>query len=69
MKCNVCNNTDLMRIHQLGVTNRQRIDGPEPEVMFDIMLCPICGSVKIDPETIRKQYNQGIWSAFKLKEL
>jgi hypothetical protein len=71
MKCNICNSTDLLRIYQIGVINYQKtvVGAPEPEVLFDIMICTQCGAMKADTDTIKKLNVQGIYTIFKSKEL
>ncbi len=66
-RCRSCNNAELLRIHQVGVINSLKTGGAsEPEVLFDIIVCPICGDARADPETIKIKNNQGIYTIFKL---
>ncbi len=65
--CRACNSPELLRIHQVGVINSLKTGGAsEPEVLFDIIVCPICGDIRADPDTIRTISNQGIYTIFKL---
>jgi hypothetical protein len=70
MKCRFCNNPELLRLHQVGVINSLKIEGEsEPEVLFDILLCQLCGNITADPETITIKTVEGQWNDFKLMEL
>lgn len=70
MECNSCGSHNLLRIHQIGVMNYQRTDNiPEPEVFYDMMICPKCGAIKIDPDTLKIKSESGIWTGMKLNEI
>lgn len=68
-KCNLCNNTDLIRMHQYGVNNHQKIEGQfnQPELLFDFLICKLCGSVKVDINTLEIKENKVIWTNMKLE--
>lgn len=66
MKFHICNKKKLLRIHQIGVKNKQRTAGDsEPEVLFDILLCPKCGKVMADPKTIEIKQDYNIFAEYK----
>ncbi len=63
-KCNSCRSTDLLRIYQIGLDNIIKSEAsPQPEAIFNILICKKCGSVKVDLNTlvIKERYN--IWPA------
>lgn len=68
MNCRFCKNPDILRIHQVGVINSLKIEGEsEPEVLFDIVVCPKCGDIRVDPDSIKIKNSQGIYAIFKSK--
>jgi hypothetical protein len=49
-------------MHQIGVNNYLKTEGMhEPEIMFDILICPSCGSIKADVKTIRITESMQVW--------
>lgn len=70
MKCNICNNPKMLRMHQIGVIYCQRTaKGPEPEILFDTLLCPACGNIQADPDTISAKVEKNQWTDITFKEL
>lgn len=67
-KCRICRqkDKDLLRMRQIGVNNCIRThEESEPDMMFDFLICPVCGDIKIDTKTIRIQYMPGLFTGME----
>jgi hypothetical protein len=63
-KCVACmyEGDDFIKIRQVGVNNYV-INGEikEPEIYFKILICPLCGNLQVDKDTIQTKIVTGIW--------
>lgn len=64
MKCYACGHesSDFIQIRQVGVNNFL-ITGEikEPEIYFKMHICPVCGNLLADPNSIKTKIVKRTW--------
>ncbi len=64
MKCCACGHEggNFIQVRQVGVNN-YKITGEikEPEIYYKLNICPACGNLQVDLESIKTKKIMGLW--------